>query len=243
MTIDQPYANHNGGHLAFGPDGFLYIASGDGGSGGDPHGNGQKLDTLLGKILRIDVDKPSGDRAYGIPADNPFANRPGARPEIFTYGMRNPWRVTFDPANKDLWIADVGQNRFEEIDVVRAGSGGGQNFGWNRMEGFHCFPSGNDCSTDGLTMPVSEYGHDAGCSVTGGVVARAEGSPLDGGYVFSDYCSGTIWAIDASRDESRTPTVVGQSGASVSSFGVDDAGTIFVTDLAGRLLKLNAATR
>jgi glucose/arabinose dehydrogenase len=242
LTVDQPYANHNGGDVVFGPDGFLYITLGDGGSGGDPHGNGQRLDTLLGKILRIDIDKPSGNRAYGIPSDNPFASRSGTRPEIYTYGMRNPWRIAFDRANGDLWIGDVGQNRYEEVDVVRAGSGGGQNFGWNRMEGFHCYPSGDSCAKAGLTLPTTEYGHNAGCSITGGVVARGS-ALLDGGYLFSDYCSGTIWAIDASRAESRTPTVIGDSGASVSSFGVGEDGTIYVTDLAGRLLRLKAASR
>ena len=138
LFIAQPFANHNGGALAFGPDGFLYISTGDGGSGGDPLGNGQSLETLLGKILRIDVDKTEGDRAYAVPADNPFVGQAGALPEIFVFGMRNPWRMSFDRANGDLWIGDVGQNSWEEIDVVRSGTSG-QNFGWNLMEGDHCF--------------------------------------------------------------------------------------------------------
>jgi glucose/arabinose dehydrogenase len=243
LTVDQPFANHNGGDVVFGPDGYLYITLGDGGSAGDPNGNGQRLDTVLAKILRIDVDKPSGDRPYGIPADNPFAGRSDVRPEIYVYGMRNPWRISFDSATRDLWIGDVGQNRFEEIDVVRAGSGAGQNFGWNRMEGFHCYPSGNDCSTSGLTMPVSEYGHDLGCSVTGGVVARGNVAALEGGYLFSDYCSGTMWAIDAARNDSRTPTIVGETGASISGFGVGPDATIYATDLGGRLLVVKGAAR
>ena len=243
LTVDQPFANHNGGDVVFGPDNFLYITLGDGGSAGDPQGNGQRLDTLLGKILRIDVDHPSGNRPYGIPADNPFAGRSDVRPEIYVYGMRNPWRISFDDATGDLWIGDVGQNAFEEIDVVRAGSGGGQNFGWNRMEGFHCYPASDSCSTSGVTLPVSEYGRDLGCSVTGGVVARGNVPALEGGYLFSDYCSGTIWAIDADRDESRTPTIVGESGASISAFGLAADGAIYATDLGGRLLVVKGTAR
>jgi hypothetical protein len=243
LTVDQPFANHNGGDVVFGPDGYLYITLGDGGSAGDPNGNGQNLDTLLGKILRIDVDKRSGDQPYAIPADNPFVGRSDARPEIYVYGMRNPWRISFDSATKDLWIGDVGQNAYEEIDVVRAGSGGGQNFGWNRMEGFHCYPIGSDCSTNGLMMPVTEYGHDLGCSVTGGVVARGNVLAVEGGYLFSDYCSGTLWAIDAARNESRPPAIVGESRASISGFGVGPDGAIYATDLGGRLLIVRAAAR
>jgi glucose/arabinose dehydrogenase len=241
LTVDQPYPNHNGGDVVFGPDGDLYITLGDGGSGGDPHGNGQKLTTLLGKILRIDVDHPSDGRAYGIPPDNPFLATAGARPEIYLTGLRNPWRISFDRTTHDLWIGDVGQDKFEEIDVVRAGTGGGQNFGWNRMEGFHCFPSGEACSIDGLTPPVTEYPHALGCSVTGGAVYRGSAFPaVVGAYLFADYCSGTIWAIDAAANETRDPTIVGQSHRSISSFGEDESGEVYVSDLGGELLRIVA---
>jgi glucose/arabinose dehydrogenase len=244
LTVSQPFANHNGGAAVFGPDGDLYISLGDGGGAGDPQGNGQRLDTLLAKILRIDVDHPSGGRPYGIPADNPFLRDSAARPEIFVTGVRNPWRIAFDRATNDLWIGDVGQNRFEEIDVVRAGSGGGQNFGWNRLEGFHCYPSGNACSRDGLTPPVSEYDHSLGCSVTGGVVYRGAAYPaLAGGYLFSDYCSGTLWSIPAAADRSQPPTIVGQSHRAISSFGEDEAGEVYATDLGGELLRVVASKR
>jgi glucose/arabinose dehydrogenase len=239
LTVPQPFANHNGGDIVFGPDGYLYITLGDGGSGGDPQGNGQKLSTLLGKILRIDLVHPSEGRTYGIPADNPFLSQSGAQPEIYVTGLRNPWRISFDRTTKDLWIGDVGQNAFEEIDVVRAGSRGGQNFGWNRMEGFHCFPSGETCSIDGLTPPVTEYGHALGCSVTGGFVYRGTAFPkLVGSYLFSDYCSGTIWAIDAAAKEVRDPAIVGQTHRAISSFGEDEAGELYATDLAGELLRV-----
>jgi glucose/arabinose dehydrogenase len=243
LQVDQPFPNHNGGDLVFGPDGFLYVSLGDGGSGGDPQGNGQNRGTLLGKILRIDVDHPSGDRAYGIPGDNPFVGEGRARAEIWLTGLRNPWRMSFDRANGDLWIGDVGQGSFEEIDVVRAGDGGGLNFGWNTTEGFNCFRSAN-CDQDGLTPPVTEYTHDGNCSVTGGYVYRGQAHPeLAGGYVFADYCSGRIWAIDSSADEVREPPVVLESGRAISSFGEDEDGELYLTDHTGVLLRLNAATR
>jgi glucose/arabinose dehydrogenase len=220
---------------------MLYIATGDGGGGGDPEGNGQKLDTLLAKILRIDVDTTSDGRPYGIPDDNPFRDGAGAQPEIWLTGLRNPWRISFDRATGDLWIGDVGQGSFEEIDVLRAGSGGGQNFGWNVTEGFHCFPDVEPCHPDGLTPPVTEYDHGFGCSVTGGYVYRGTAQPgLVGGYVFADYCSGNVWLIDARADEVLEPRLVAETGRSVSSFGEDEAGELFATDLQGALLRVVA---
>jgi glucose/arabinose dehydrogenase len=243
LQIDQPFANHNGGAIVFGPDGMLYVATGDGGSGGDPHDNGQRLDTLLGKILRLDVDRTENGRAYGIPADNPFVGRGNARAEIWLYGLRNPFRISFDRATGDLWMGDVGQGAYEEIDVARAASGGGTNFGWARMEGFHCFPSGEGCARPELALPVAEYGHDRGCAVTGGVVYRGSTVPsLVGGYVFADYCSGFMWVLDAAATDPREPRLVVESGRRLAGFGEDEAGELYVADLDGALLRV-VATR
>ena len=244
LRIDQPYANHNGGALAIGPDGLLWIATGDGGSGGDPQGNGQRLDTLLGKLLRIDP-RPAGDAQYGIPADNPFVGRAGgrkqARGEIWAYGLRNPWRFSFDRATGDLWIGDVGQGTIEEIDHWPAGSAAGPNFGWNTMEASSCFEPAEGCATSGLVLPVTEYRHGPGCSVTGGYVYRGASVPgLVGTYLYSDYCSGTIWGLDAAA-ESPAPRVLLDSGRSVASFGEDEAGEVYVVDLAGQVLRVVAA--
>jgi glucose/arabinose dehydrogenase len=244
LFVKQPFANHNGGALAFGPDGNLIVSLGDGGSGGDPQGNGQNLGKLLGKILRIDVDRTTGNKAYAIPADNPFADGSAKRqPEIWLVGLRNPWRLSFDRATGDLWIGDVGQNQWEEIDVQRAGVPGGTNFGWNRMEAMHCFTSG--CDDPALQSPVTEYGHDVGCTVIGGNVYRGTAQPaLVGGYVFGDYCTGRLWAIDPGADRFRAPTVVGEMGAGLSSFGEDEAGELFATDISGgRLLRVTATAR
>jgi glucose/arabinose dehydrogenase len=243
LFVDQPYANHNGGPLAFGPDGYLYIGLGDGGSGGDPHGNGQKLGTMLGKVLRIDVDALSGDRPYGIPADNPFVSTEATLPEIFAFGLRNPWRLSFDRTTGDLWIGDVGQNAYEEIDVARAGTSG-QNFGWNRMEGAHCFRPSDNCDQSGLALPIVEYTPgQGGCAVIGGYVYRGSAQPdLAGAYLFGDYCSGFIWAIDPSGDALREPTLVADTDLRISSFGEDEAGELYVTDLSsGRLLRVVAS--
>jgi glucose/arabinose dehydrogenase len=239
LHIAQPYANHNGGAVVFGPDGFLYISTGDGGSGGDPQGNGQSLATLLGKILRIDVDRTDGAQPYATPPDNPFVGRADARPEIYLYGLRNPWRISFDRATRDLWIGDVGQSAWEEVDDARAGTGG-ENYGWNTMEGNHCFNPPTGCSKTGLTLPVAEYGHDAGCTIIGGNVYRGSAQPaLSGGYFFGDYCSGTIWAIDPGSDALRAPTVVLKGSASLSSFGEDEAGELYATDIGGgKLLRV-----
>jgi glucose/arabinose dehydrogenase len=174
LAIADTRSNHNGGMLAFGPDGYLYVATGDGGGGGDPDENGQALDALLAKILRLDVD---GSFPYTIPPSNPFASTGGARPEVWAFGLRNPWRFSFDRETGDMWIADVGQGSWEEVDFQPADSAGGENYGWNTMEGAHCFDPANGCDTSGLVLPVHEYDHSAGCSITGGYVYRGEAIP------------------------------------------------------------------
>jgi glucose/arabinose dehydrogenase len=230
LTVDQPFANHNGGQLAFGPDGFLYMGLGDGGSGGDPHGNGQKPDTLLGKILRIDVD--GDDEPYAIPPANPFADGGGA-PEAFLLGLRNPWRFSFDRETGLLWIGDVGQESAEEIDRVDPVADAGANLGWNVMEASLCFAEEN-CSTEGLTLPVAEYGHDLGCSVTGGYVYRGEAIPdLRGWYLFSDFCTGTLFGIPSDAEGVIGPRALLDPGFSVSTFGEGPDGELHVADLGG----------
>lgn len=197
LTISQPFSNHNGGHLAFGPDGFLYIGTGDGGGGGDPLNSGQRLDTLLGKLLRIDVDRRTGGRAYAIPAGNPF-RAGGGRPEIYSYGLRNPWRFSFDRARGDIWIGDVGQNAVEEVNFRRRGAARGVNFGWNAYEGRRSFAGPAAIRGRAPVFPVAQYGHDRGCSVTGGYVYRGARVPaLRGRYVFADFCSGRVWSMRA----------------------------------------------
>ena len=235
LKMADRFGNHNGGGLAFGPDGFLYISTGDGGGGGDPLDSGRHLDTLLAKVLRLDIDVADGaEPAYDIPPDNPFVAVADARPEIWLTGLRNPWRIRFDRATGDLWIGDVGQGAIEEIDVARAGVGG-LDFGWNVMEGTSCYrDGGDDCLTDDLTLPVTEYSHDDGCSVTGGTVYRGADQPaLAGLYIFSDYCSGRFWAIDPAGDDVREPTPVLDSGRSISAIAEDANGELFATDLAG----------
>jgi glucose/arabinose dehydrogenase len=242
LFLDQPFANHNGGDLLFGPDGDLYAFFGDGGSGGDPQGNGQNRDALLGKVLRLDVDQPSGDLAYSAPADNPFVGGDG-RDEIWLMGMRNPWRASFDRATGDLWIGDVGQGAWEEVDVARSGVGG-LNFGWNVTEGNHCYQPATGCNTDGLTAPVTDYGHDLGCTVVGGYVYRGSKYPaMAGAYLFADYCSGRIFAIDPAIDGYRAPVEVGNGGGGLSSFGQDTAGELYVTHLDGDVSRVVAATK
>ncbi|MEP6469401.1 MAG: PQQ-dependent sugar dehydrogenase [Chloroflexota bacterium] len=236
LTVAQPFANHNGGQLAFGPDGYLYIGLGDGGSAGDPLGNAQNPNVLLGKILRIDVDSPpQGQRAYALPADNPFgpdgADPDGGLPEIWALGLRNPWRFSFDPAGGDLFIGDVGQGSWEEIDRQPADTSGGENYGWNVMEGRHCYQDG--CDQDGYVMPIAEYGHDLGCSVTGGYVYRGVGQPtLRGVYVFADYCSGLVFTLQADLGTDM-PKPVLESGLNVSAFGTDEDGELYLADVAG----------
>jgi len=238
LSIDQPFANHNGGALAFGADGYLYIATGDGGGAGDPEGNGQDLGTLLGKLLRIDVDGESSGRPYSIPSDNPFTNRDGAAPEVWAFGLRNPWRFGFDEDTRTLWIADVGQGELEEINVADAGRGG-LNYGWDVMEGTACYES-EDCDRSGKVLPVAEYGHDQGCAVTGGTIYRGRRFPdMRGGYFFGDYCSGIMWALPADRPNSQPLVKVLESGRAISSFGVDERGEMYLTDLAtGEVLHL-----
>ena len=238
LFVDQPYANHNGGALAFGPDGYLYVSLGDGGAGGDPHGNGQRLDTLLGKILRLDID---GGDAYRIPDGNPFADG-GGLPEIWLSGLRNPWRMSFDRETGDLWMGDVGQGSWEEIDVARAGVGG-LNFGWVVMEGSHCYEA-DTCVRDGLTLPATEYGRDQGCTVIGGYVYRgADYAFLQGRYLFADFCSGNLFAIDASATEYATPTVVGSGPNGIAAFGEDDDGELYTLALDGTISRVVAAER
>lgn len=234
LEIQQPYENHNGGGLAFGPDGYLYIAVGDGGSGGDPLGNGQALDTLLGKLLRIDVD--AGD-PYGIPADNPFAGG-GGQAEIWAYGLRNPWRFAFDPLTGDLYIGDVGQGEWEEIDFLPAGYPGGANFGWNVYEGMHHY-SGAPGPGEVLVFPAAEYGHDTGQSVTGGVVYRgAELPDWYGVYLYGDFSSGKVWGLLRLPDGSWQNSLLYTTGALISSFGQDAKGEVYLVNYNGELLRL-----
>jgi glucose/arabinose dehydrogenase len=227
MTIQQPYSNHNGGDLAFGPDGYLWIATGDGGNGGDPQGNGQNLETLLGKLFFNDT---ATTEIYTIPPDNPFVDDPEASDEIWAQGLRNPWRFSFDRSTGDLYIGDVGQASLEEIDFEARTDPGGRNYGWNTMEGSRCFGSSN-CSTEGLTLPAAEYSHALGCSVTGGYVYRGTRFPaLLGLYLYGDFCRGTVWAMVPSAPGQWTTAVVGQTGASISSFGEDESGELYLTD-------------
>jgi glucose/arabinose dehydrogenase len=229
LSLDQPYGNHNGGHIVFGPDGTLYVGFGDGGSGGDPHGNGQNMETLLGKLLRLDVD---GGTPYAIPPDNPFANG-GGRPEIYAAGLRNPWRFSVDRESGALWLADVGQDKWEEIDrIVRGG-----NYGWNVREGAHCFKK-QDCRIEGLIDPVAEYGHDEGCSVTGGFVYRGTAIPaLKAAYLFADYCSGKVWGLFAKFGGGyETPRTLLETDLRISSFGEGPNGELYVLDHGGGLV-------
>ncbi|MGE5310798.1 MAG: PQQ-dependent sugar dehydrogenase [Nitrospirota bacterium] len=246
LTIPHPnFANHNGGQLQFGPDGYLYIGVGDGGSGGDPSSHGQSLDTFLGKLLRIDVDDSS---PYGIPVNNPFVGVPGALPEIWAYGLRNPWRFSFDRSTHDLFIADVGQDSWEEVDFQPASSAGGQNYGWNVMEGNHCFNPPSGCNSTGLTLPILEYAHgpgdSIGCSISGGYRYRGTQNPsLTGIYFYGDFCSGRIWGASEQGGGGWTTTEPVDTALSISSFGEDEAGEIYVADYSQgaiyRILQVN----
>jgi glucose/arabinose dehydrogenase len=232
LRVDQPTPIHNGGQLEFGPDGDLYIGLGDGGPEEDSNRVGQDLSTLLGKILRIDP-RPSGGAPYSVPSDNPFIHRAGARPEIYSYGLRNPWRFSFDPVTGSLAIGDVGQVRFEEVDLVPRGAGRGANFGWSAFEGYARF--NGDQRAPGAVAPVLVYGHDPGCSVTGGYVVRDRSlRSLYGRYVYGDYCSGEIESFTARPGErARDNRPLGLQVPSLSSFGVDGAGHLYATSLDG----------
>lgn len=241
LQIDQPAANHNGGMVAFGPDGYLYIGMGDGGGGGDRYGNGQNPATLLGKMLRLDVTTDP-QQPYTVPADNPWVTADwqgtDVRDEIWALGLRNPWRYSFDRATGDLWIGDVGQNQWEEINYTAANSNGGLNYGWPIMEASTCYTSSSDdCIQANLILPVAEYQHRGHCSVTGGYVYRGAQFPaLQGVYLYGDYCSGTIWATWSADGVQWSTAQLLESDITLSSFGEDEAGELYVTDLANGIL-------
>ncbi len=236
LFVTQPFANHNGGGLAFGNDGMLYIGLGDGGSGGDPLRNGQSLQTALGKMLRIDVDRTTAGQPFAIPPDNPFVGNAAALPYIWAYGLRNPWRFAFDRATGDLYIGDVGQNAREEVDVGLASRRGGENYGWNVMEGTRCFLPAADCPAAGLTLPVLDYGRSDGCSITGGVVYRGCRMPgYQGTYLYGDYCTAMIRSFrlvgGQPLDQRDWTAALGRGIGSISSFGVDADGEVYILDL------------
>jgi glucose/arabinose dehydrogenase len=236
FTVNQPFPNHKGGQLAFGPDGFLYIGLGDGGSAGDPLGNAQNRQVLLGKMLRIDVDHTSPGLQYAIPSDNPFLNGVD-RGEVWAYGLRNPWRFSFDVPSGRLFVADVGQDKFEEVDILQKGG----NFGWNIMEGLHCFKPSSGCNMTGLILPITEYDHSQGDAVIGGYVYRGPAIPrLSGTYLFSDFESGTIWGLTENSTGQWTRSQLIAGGRNISSFGRDEAGELYVLDYSGSLLRITA---
>ena len=238
LTQEQPYANHNGGHMVFGPDGYLYIAMGDGGSAGDPQNNGQNPATLLGSLLRIDVNE---DGTYAIPEDNPANRDSRFAPEVWAYGLRNPWRFSFDAATGDLYIADVGQNQWEEVNMEPAGSAGGLNYGWNIFEGTHPFAGGEE--TEDMLFPFAEYNHSQGISVTGGYVYRGSELPdLEGVYFYGDYGYGTVWAAYRTPDGEWVSDVFMNTGRTISSFGVDEQNELYLVDYNGAVLKFSPAT-
>ncbi|MFQ6029822.1 MAG: PQQ-dependent sugar dehydrogenase, partial [Dehalococcoidia bacterium] len=237
LEVPQPFSNHNGGHLLFGPDGFLYIGLGDGGSAGDPQGNGQNPATLLGSILRIDPGGTGRNRNYSIPPDNPFVGSGGFREEIWAYGLRNPWRFSFHTATGDLWVGDVGQNAFEEVDRVLPG----RNYGWNRLEGFHCFPASvRNCPPEGLALPVTEYSLGGGnCAITGGYVYRGSRIPdLQGTYIYADFCSGRIWGLRHDGQGVTDEALLLDSNLMIPSFAEDQRGELLILSFNGRIYRL-----
>jgi len=238
LTQSQPYSNHNGGKIAFGPDGFLYISFGDGGSGGDPFGNGQNRSTLLGKILRINIDSAGGGKQYSIPVTNPYyGNGSGYKEEIFSYGLRNVWKFSFDLPTGRLWAGDVGQGQYEEIDIIESA----KNYGWNKMEGFHCYGT-CDTTGKGFTRPVYEYSHSLGLAITGGYVYRGSLLPgLTGKYIYADYSFGTVWALTYDGINPTTNLLLQDTNFAISSFGVDQNNEIYACRYStsnGRIYKL-----
>ena len=237
LEVEQPFSNHNGGAVRFGPDGMLYLGIGDGGAANDPYEHGQNAQTLLGTIIRIDVRGASTQYPYRIPPDNPLLGVAGVRPEIFAWGMRNPWRMAFDPATAALWYADVGQDRVEEVGIAAPGG----NHGWNVFEGTECFGRDEDCAALDHVPPLAEYRHDLGCSVTGGVVYRGSELPwLDGAYLFADYCSGRVWALELGG-EGWAMRELAQLDAQIASFGVDAEGEVYLLTFRAPILRLRAA--
>jgi glucose/arabinose dehydrogenase len=233
LRVKQPYNNHNGGHILFGPDGYLYIGLGDGGSAGDPAGHGQDRSTLLGNILRLDIDRGS---PYAIPHDNPYTNGDGL-PEIWAYGLRNPWRYSFDRLTGDLYIGDVGQNQWEEIHFLAAEAPAGANFGWNFWEGLHPY-QGNPPQNMDFEFPIWEYAHNLGCSVTGGFVYRGSMPAWQGIYIYGDFCSGRVWGLLRDSDNTWQNTLLFETGFNITSFGEDQSGEIYLVDRAGNIYQL-----
>ena len=235
MEFAQPFGNHNGGQLVFGPDGYLYISVGDGGSGGDPQGHGQNTNTLLGSILRIDIDNSSGNLNYSIPSDNPFVgNQTGEREEIFAYGLRNPWRMSFDHDTGMLWAGDVGQNEFEEIDIIEIGG----NYGWRIMEADDCFQS-NNCDQTGLIAPYFLYPHgDGNASLTGGIVYRGPIESLESWYVYADYASGRIWALETGSADPMNQLLFDTSYR-ITAFGTDNLEELHFCSQNGKIYKFS----
>ncbi|MBE0644740.1 MAG: PQQ-dependent sugar dehydrogenase [Bacteroidetes bacterium] len=235
LTFPQPYTNHNGGQIAFGPDGSLYIGTGDGGSGGDPQNNAQNRSVLLGKMLRIDVDNPQDGKNYGIPFDNPFVgNTEGFAEEIYAWGLRNPWRFSFDPAFGRLWAGDVGQSRFEEVNIIEKG----KNYGWRVMEGFACYNPQTGCDETGLTKPVLEYGRSDGASITGGHVYRGNRVPeLTGKYIYADFVTGRIWGLTYNGPVDFSNELLLNSGKNIAAFGVDAQGELLICSFDGAIYR------
>lgn len=236
LEIAQPYSNHNGGQVSFGPDGFLYIGMGDGGAKGDPGRRAQNRAELLGKMLRIDVRRAQGDKKYAIPSDNPFiGNKKGWREEIYAYGLRNPWRFSWDKQGR-LWLADVGQVKYEEVDIIEKG----KNYGWNVMEGDHCYEPPRGCMTFGLQKPVVEYDHSVGVCITGGFVYEGSLMPdLKGAYVFADFAMGKVWAYDHNPKRKTQPKEIAHSEAPIASFGRDLEGELYAACFDGQVYKLS----